>query len=226
MIKTMLFAGAALAIAAAAPAGAATITGLYNTGVNASYVSVTGVGVVDQHWTLADGTAYVSGQNGVFPLGPWVADTTTSRWITPLPVAGADLDPVANGLYNYSLTFSLAGYVANTASFSGRFAADNSVTALKLNGVSISGIGGGFSSWTNFDSSGGIFNAGENVLTFTVTNFGLASGNPSGLRVELTGTADLAPAPGVPEPQTWAMLVVGFGLVGVSARRRKAAVAA
>jgi hypothetical protein len=30
----------------------------------------------------------------------------------------------------------------------------------------------------------------------------------------------------VPEPQTWAMLVVGFGLVGVSARRRKAAVAA
>jgi hypothetical protein len=165
MIKTMLFAGAALAIAAAAPAGAATITGLYNTGVNASYVSVTGVGVVDQHWTLADGTAYVSGQNGVFPLGPWVADTTTSRWITPLPVAGADLDPVANGLYNYS-------------------------------------------------------------LTFTVTNFGLASGNPSGLRVELTGTADLAPAPGVPEPQTWAMLVVGFGLVGVSARRRKAAVAA
>jgi hypothetical protein len=32
--------------------------------------------------------------------------------------------------------------------------------------------------------------------------------------------------PGVPEPQTWAMLVLGFGLVGLSARRRQKVVAA
>lgn len=32
------------------------------------------------------------------------------------------------------------------------------------------------------------------------------------------------PAPGVPEPASWAMLVAGFGLVGASARRRRAAV--
>lgn len=30
----------------------------------------------------------------------------------------------------------------------------------------------------------------------------------------------------VPEPQTWALMIVGFGLVGVAARRRKAIVAA
>ncbi|MBC7522408.1 MAG: PEPxxWA-CTERM sorting domain-containing protein, partial [Sandarakinorhabdus sp.] len=30
----------------------------------------------------------------------------------------------------------------------------------------------------------------------------------------------------VPEPATWGLLIVGFGMVGVAARRRKAAVAA
>ena len=33
-------------------------------------------------------------------------------------------------------------------------------------------------------------------------------------------------AGGVPEPATWAMLIVGFGLVGAAARRRNTAVAA
>lgn len=32
-------------------------------------------------------------------------------------------------------------------------------------------------------------------------------------------------APGVPEPQTWALLVAGFGLVGAAMRRRKSAAA-
>jgi hypothetical protein len=32
-----------------------------------------------------------------------------------------------------------------------------------------------------------------------------------------------APTSGVPEPQTWALLVAGFGLIGVSMRRRKSA---
>jgi hypothetical protein len=30
----------------------------------------------------------------------------------------------------------------------------------------------------------------------------------------------------IPEPATWALMIVGFGMVGVAARRRKAAVAA
>ncbi len=44
-------------------------------------------------------------------------------------------------------------------------------------------------------------------------------------RVE-PGSVFFQAAPGVPEPQTWAMLIAGFGLVGASMRRRKAAVAA
>ncbi len=213
-----------LAIGLAAPAAAATITTLFNTGTDASNVSVTGVGVVDQHWTLAGGTAYVSGANGTFPIGPWLAEDAVSRWITPEALAGNTLDPTSDGTYTYSLSFSLAGLNAATASLAGRFSADNEVLGITLNGTSLAlPSGGGFTSWTAFDSTGASFLAGLNTLSFRVSNFGQADGNPSGLRVEVGGTADTGT---VPEPQNWVLLVAGFGLVGVAARRRKAVVAA
>jgi hypothetical protein len=218
---TILATGTALALAAVAPAQAVTITGLYNTGVDGSRVSVVGVGAPDQHWTLTNGTAYVSGQNGVFPLnGPWLADNATSRWITPQPRAGVDLDPVQDGLYFYNLGFSLTGFQPATASFSGRFAADNQVTAIRLNGNLLAASGGGFGSWTNFAATSG-FVAGANTLQFVVTNIGQTSGNPSGLRVEFTASDVTA----VPEPASWAMMIAGFGLVGATMRRRTAALA-
>ena len=105
MLKNAFGVAAAFAVAAAAPVGAAVITTVFNTGTNAANVSVGGVGSVDQHWTLANGTAYVSGENGVFPLGPWIADTATSRWLTPSSVAGDTLDPTADGTYIYTLAF-------------------------------------------------------------------------------------------------------------------------
>lgn len=50
----------------------------------------------------------------------------------------------------------------------------------------------------------------------------------TGLRFTSTGVAfefdDIA-ANAVPEPATWAMLIVGFGLIGVAARRRQRSVA-
>lgn len=54
-------------------------------------------------------------------------------------------------------------------------------------------------------------------------NFGTGGQSLTGLRFTSTGKAfefdDIAIG-GVPEPQTWAMLIIGFGLVGVTARRR------
>ncbi len=51
----------------------------------------------------------------------------------------------------------------------------------------------------------------------------------TGLRFTSTGVAfefdDFAAAGTVPEPATWAMLIAGFGLVGLAARRRRAGVA-
>lgn len=237
-MKNFLLAAVAAAIAAAAPASAKNVTsaiaGLYNTGVDAANVSVVGVGDPDLHWTLGGGTAYVSGQNGVYPIGAWLAEDSTSRWLTPSPVAGATFDPTTDGTYRYNLSFSLSGYKHRSAVILGRFSADDE-TLVMLNGRTINGSVAGFTSWTDFDSIGGKFRPGVNNLTFVVSNFAQASSNPTGLRVELSGTAKLrgaprvpepeswAPllsAPGVPEPQAWALLIIGFGFVGIAARRK------
>ena len=200
---------------AAVPASSATITSLYNTGTNASNVATTGNGV-DLHWGLADGTAYTGGVNGNFPIGPWLAETSTSRWLTPTPSAGDYVDATD---YTYSTTFSLSGFNAATASISGLFAGDDQVSSIRLNGVTFSAGAVGFSSFTSFATSTG-FVAGANTLTFVTHN----DGGPAGLRVEVGGTADATGA--VPEPSMWGLMVVGFGLVGSAARRRGTTVVA
>lgn len=110
----------------------------------------------------------------------------------------------------------LTGFDASTASFSGRFAADNSAVAL-LNGTAI-GTSSGFSSFSSFAATTG-FNAGLNTLSFVVTNLKQNGGNPTGLRAEFLASSVTA----VPEPETYAMLLAGLGLMGAVARRRKQA---
>jgi PEP-CTERM motif len=119
------------------------------------------------------------------------------------------------------LQFSLAGFNAATASFTGRFAADNKVDSILLNGFDI-GSGGSFKTWTSFTSTGASFLAGLNTLDVVVRNFRQNGGNPSGLRVEFTSSDVSA----VPEPASWAMLIAGFGLVGAASRRRRQVLAA
>ncbi len=221
-MKTMILAFAAVAAFAVDPANAATITTPYNTGVAADGTVAVGNGV-DAHWTLDGGSAFTGGTNGSFPIGPWLADDANSRWLTPSANAADSFDPTTDGIYTYTETFSLAGIDASTASFTGRFAVDNSVDTILLNGVALAGSGGSFTGYTNFSSAGGTFNADVNTLTFVVRNFASATGNPTGLRVEVSGIGD--PTSAVPEPSTWAMLVIGMGLTGFAARRRKIAVA-
>ena len=220
---TLRLAFAAAAFAVVAPAAAAPIA-LFNTGVDNAGVATTG-NARDLHWSLApESAAFTGGTNGVFPIGPWLAETAASRWVTPSNNAADSYDPSADGLYKYATIFSLTGFKASSATFGGRFASDNTVDSITLNGVTITGSGGSFSSWNSFSSAGGTFNSGQNLLIFNVRNFGAASGNPTVLRVEITGTADAVAA--IPETATWALLVAGFGLVGVASRRRVRAIAA
>ena len=215
-----VFALAAAAITAATftnAASAVTIADLNNTGAGFAL----GTNGIDSNWRLGIETpAFVSGTNGVFPVAmPWIADTETSRRITPTNNAGDSLDPVANDEYFYTTSFDLTGYNVATSAFTGRFSADNGIVSISLNGSTIAGSGGNFTTWTNFSSAGGVFNAGVNVLQFTVTNFGQPTGNPSGLRVEFLSSETGVGA--IPEPAAWAMLIAGFGLVGAVARRRR-----
>ena len=220
--KSQLFLAAALSatlVAVSGAAGATTIAGLYNTGVDASSVSTPSADHgADLHWVLGEGPAFTGLTNGSFPSPYWMDDDKTSRWITPTANAGDSFDPSAPGFYTYRLFFNLP--TAAGASFTGRFAADNVVDGVYLNGVNISSGGGGFSFWTNFAATSG-FNAGSNNLEFDVRNFAQNGGNPAGLRVEFLSST----ASAVPEPATWAVMILGFGLAGAALRRRGAIIA-
>jgi hypothetical protein len=208
-----LLAGAAAvaALSLTVAAHAATIGGLYSTGVDNTGVATVGNGA-DTHWTLNGGTAYTGGTNGTFPIGPWVADSAASRWITPTANASDSFDPNAAGYYTYATSFDLNTAQAAGAAFTGQFAADNTVVDILLNGHSVGG-GGVFSNWTGFAANASDFVAGNNTLQFEVENYAQNGGNPSGLNVQF-----LSSVAGVPEPATWAMMIVGVGLVGVSLR--------
>lgn len=217
----MRFAFALLAASAlAGPALAMVpIPGLINTGRNAADTAVSTGAVVDAHWTLAGGTAW----NGTGVNSNWLANNSTSRWLTPAANANQGFDRTADGFYTYSLQFDLSNLVPSTAFFTGRFMADNVVTAISLNGnaLAFSGPTGNqwFRNWIPVMAGSG-FVDGVNTLSFTVRNDQLACcDNPTGLRVEFTESGVNA----VPEPASWAMLISGFGLVGAAARRRRMA---
>ncbi|MES2739663.1 MAG: PEP-CTERM sorting domain-containing protein [Pseudomonadota bacterium] len=205
----------ALALGAAGAAQAASINGLVNTGVGTS-------GSEDSHYALSvvQGATVLSSEHGFitqdnsWPINPWLANSATSRWITPTANQGESFDAGSAGVYRFQLQFDLTGYNAASANFMGRFAADNEATVV-FNGTQIA-VGSSFSAWSGFGAGTG-FNQGINVLDFYVTNWQQNGGNPLGLRVEFSDATVAA----VPEPSSYAMLLAGLGMVGWMARRRR-----
>ena len=203
-MKKILF---AVAVATSSlGAHADTINGLYNTGKGLA------AGVADVNYKVTDTTSSVSTgyvAANVYPIGAWMVNTPASQWLALTANAS---DTLPRGTYDWKTTFDLSGFNAASASFSGRFSADNTSIAF-LNGFEI-GRSAGYNGWSDFSSSGGFFVAGVNTLEFVVAN----QGGPTGLRVEFLDTSVVA----VPEPETYAMLLAGLGLMGFMARRRKA----
>lgn len=195
---------------------AADILGLNNTGAGFA------AGTQDTNYAVSGTSAvgpygYVSA-NGSFPLaGNWLANDATSSWLTLTSDQGQSFDPISDGTYTWTTTFDLTGYDATTASFNGRFLADNSIIAT-LNGNQI-GTVDSFTTWGSFSATASSFVAGVNTLSFVLTNTALSSGNPAGLRVEFLSSNVAA----VPEADTYALMLAGLGLMGFVARRKKAA---
>ena len=132
--------------------------------------------------------------------------------------AGYDV-PSGINVNNILLT-SLGGstnLLGTTFSFSaapcGSFAGQSGVGAFGTNNVFFAGVCGG--SYDAFSQSFASTAGASYTLSFLVSN-GTFGGD--GLRVTASN-AQLAGA--VPEPGTWAMMLVGFGAMGVALRRRR-----
>lgn len=215
--RVLLAAVALTATLGCATAHAAVIPGLFNTGVDdAGLALVGGHGVLDPHYVIvASTTPGLAGQHAVtFHHPAYVPNDADSRWISVSPTGG----PGSN-VTTYRLTFSLAGLDAATAQINGFLAVDNSLSIF-LNGAATAAGAAGFGGLQAFSLNSG-FVAGENTLDFRVTD----QGEPTAFRVDgLTGTADVLPPPptgAVPEPATWAMMIIGFTGVGALMRRRQ-----
>ena len=184
-------AGAWLFTAALLPA--ATIPGVFNTGVDASRLPLPS-GSIDPHWRLVQSAdvgfpgpnAFVLNDTG-FPIPPWIANGPNSKWIAPQANQGAGNQV---GDYRYRLVIDLTGLEPSTAIVTGHWSSDNGGPDVLLNGLST-----GVTSDGNFGALGNPFTIasgfidGANTLDFVVNN-ACCGLNPTGLRVELSGTAE------------------------------------
>ena len=196
------------------------ITTLYSTGVDAGgLVIAPGGGATDPNWAIlerADGGT----------LGPAVVQLNNPAWL-PNDTAGTagsswisindDDVPVADGTYRYQTTFDLTGLVESTAAITGTTSPDDLVTGVFLNGVSQGITANDFVLALAFAINSD-FIAGVNTLEFVMFNRdgGGTPGVPSphGLRVELSGTADV-----IPEPSSF--VLSSLALLGLCAVRRR-----
>lgn len=206
--KSALVASIASLALWAGQAQAAPITSLFNTGVDASGTPLAD-NALDPHYVItspAASTPFVATSAGGYPIGEWIGDNATSAWIAPT----ADTFDAAV-TFVYRTSFDLTGFDPASALISGVWATDDPGTDILINGASTGNASCCFTGFTPFSITSG-FVAGINTLDFFVFN----SGGPTGLRVEMTGTADP-----VPEPVTLSLL--GAGLAGVAGLRRRKA---
>lgn len=204
-------------LVAAAVAGHAADITIYNTGV-ANDLSLLADGMADGHWTLSSNpgeytsTAYTL-NSSTYPQNPyWNLSGSASKWIQP---GSGSNNTHMIGEYRYTQNFDLSGYLPNTAQLKLRYAADNEVSDVLLNGVSLglgNHVGFSFSDWKTINSG---FVSGVNALTIVTTNYNdTTSYNPTGVRAEVMGTVEA-----VPEPTTTAVL--GLGVAAFLRRRKK-----
>ena len=185
------------------------VTGLYNTGVDASGTKL-GVGVADPHYTVVQngGAAAFTVNNGAY------AQTANSNYIWQTAGSAPEFATLT-----FRTTFTLAaGMDPLTAMITGMWSTDNLGLDILVNGVSSGMTSPTFTVFTPFTLASG-FMAGTNTIDFVVQN----QGGPGGLNVtDLQGTARaLGPSTTVPEPATIVLMGSGLAALGFFGARRR-----
>ena len=217
----MIAMAAGMLVASISAAYAASITTLFNTGVDASH-NVLANGAVDPHYTVSGGgvgpATYLENppHPSYFPNS--AVGGLGSAWIWHSASGNEISNPET---YNFSTTFNLTGFNPATAAISGLWGTDNQGIDILLNGhslgISLLGvIVENFNTLHTFNIGSGFFQAGLNTLTFVVQN----NGGPGAFRAELSGTVSA-----VPIPAALPLFASGLAAFGVFARRRRKAAA-
>lgn len=210
--------GSILAFAGAIP--------IYNTGVD-NFGTLLAYGASDGHYFLATsadpnfgtGPASVAFANTNFPPPPqWLPEDvySISQWVAPRGIA---TQGDSSGTYDYVTTFDMTGLDPTTASLSGLWATDN-LGSIFLNGVDTGQATSSFRSFTSFFITSG-FTSGINTLDFRVVNTpNNGFPNPTGLRVQISGSAGVLPTP---EPGSLSLLLMGLPAAGWAVWKRRTA---
>lgn len=201
MLKFLSAASAALALTlAAAPAGAATFTGNYNVNFRGS-----DPGLVLQVQDLP-GALNFSLNN----VGDTASAALFKVWTNEAAVNPDDLVS-----YPIAVTFGFTGPNVFGGVVNGQSQGNSVLFGLFQNG-SITWAGGG-STVLNFGNGGKLLVDLDDVV-FNSGVFGLSGGPGHGAVICADFTLLKA---AVPEPGAWALMIVGFGLVGTAVRRRR-----
>lgn len=213
-IRTLL---SAILLAALCPliARSASISNLFNTGVNGAGVAFGSGGIADPHYSLiASPTAAtaVTVTDTAYPFPPWFVNNAGSRWIGPAADGGG-----VGGNYVYRTTFTVpANAILSTVNVFGLWGVDDVATDILINGISTSPPSPSYAPLVPFAVTSG-FVFGTNTLDFKITNAFPGIVNPTGLRVDrIVGSYQA-----VPEPATATLAIVALGGSAVILRRRQ-----
>jgi choice-of-anchor C domain-containing protein len=172
--------------------------------------------------TLLAGNTSITG----WSIGGAGIDWIGSYWQASNGVRSLDLSALAGGRVSQDVTTRVGGRYTVTFDMAGNPDGAPPVKTLLVS------INGGASTPYTFTTNGTTsrpamgwttysydFVANSAVSTLAFTSIDNTASGPALDNVSISGG-------NVPEPATWAMLIAGFGLVGVAARRRRGAVAA
>jgi hypothetical protein len=188
------FAVASLGFLAAvcAASGARASVVVFNTGIVGP-----DTGAIDPNYKVV-----ATGSNAITYFNPaYVPDSATSRWVS----YSADGSP-GNSTVEFETTFNATSITTLT----GSWGADNFGT-ISVNGTQVAELDGTvYPNFQQLHPFSFTTRIGSNTLDVFLTD----TGPPTAFRIDgLTGA--------VPEPSTWAMMILGFFGVGFMAYRRK-----
>lgn len=158
---------------------------------------------------------------------------TTPSDNTSIGAAGAGISritcPAGAGItggfacsFSNSLTFATpAGFTLASATLSSNYTDSQLAENIDFTTATLNGTAFTFnpSGQFEFGSVGNVPLVTSGLNTLTVNgNAGTAA---LGANASFSGVLSFAPGSAVPEPATWAMMLVGFGAVGVGMRRRR-----